>query len=196
VLQFLQAMDQAVAQQNWYAAMALALMTPDLCAQAEKDAPTTSKDYIAWFDRWVAPRYKTTETVENPQIRAEFERRRLAAQSDADHVAARRWFLEESPISTREVTFLEGADAYALRCAFLHAGTDDISRQKARRALERFILTAPQGRSVMHNNILGDGLLQVRVDLFCKDVSAGAVEWLNCPDADRDSRLDRAAKIN
>lgn len=96
-----------------------------------------------------------------------------------------------------EHVFLSGEDCYALRCAFLHEGADDIVNQRARRALERFLFVAPRPRLTVHCN-QSNSRLQLQVDIFCEDVCVAAEEWLSAVrgrDADIDSRLASLMKI-
>lgn len=75
--------------------------------------------------------------------------------------------------------FLSGKDAYALRCAVLHEGSDDVVNQRAHEALEKFRLTRPSetGGLNSHNNQYGS-LLQLQVPDFCEDICAGVESWL------------------
>lgn len=44
---------------NWHAALYLSLTLPDICAGLESDnGKTNSTRYIAWFDRFIASRYR------------------------------------------------------------------------------------------------------------------------------------------
>lgn len=72
--------------------------------------------------------------------------------------------------------FLVGSDAYALRCAFLHQGQDDISAQSARQALNSFRFQAPSPGNYVHCNQVGD-CLQLQVDIFCQDIVEGVQNW-------------------
>lgn len=73
--------------------------------------------------------------------------------------------------------FLHGEDCYALRCAFLHEGGDDVTQQRARRALERFrFMAPPQGGGRIHCN-QSDQHLQLQIDVFCEDVCSGVEGW-------------------
>lgn len=76
-----------------------------------------------------------------------------------------------------ETVFLSGADVYALRCAFLHEGREDISEQKAQKALSRFHFVTPSRGMVVHNNRSND-VLQLQVDIFCEDVCEGVERWM------------------
>lgn len=64
-----------------------------------------------------------------------------------------------------DTSFLNGGDCYALRCAVLHEGSDDIVEQRAREALERFEFYEPAPGLRMHCNQIGVRL-QLQVDLF------------------------------
>jgi hypothetical protein len=75
-----------------------------------------------------------------------------------------------------------GDDCYALRCSFLHQGLSDITEQRARRVLSdfRFVHPDPNGRLVPHCNRFRDAVhdvLQLQVDLFCRDICAGVEQW-------------------
>jgi hypothetical protein len=48
----------AIKSQNWYAALSLALMIPDICGSLEDRAGKVGERYIKWCDSWFAPQYK------------------------------------------------------------------------------------------------------------------------------------------
>lgn len=71
---------------------------------------------------------------------------------------------------------LSGGDAYALRCAYLHEGNEDIVSQRARRAISSFVFVAvPDGRMV-HCNQSND-VLQLQIDVFCRDICQAVEFW-------------------
>ena len=73
--------------------------------------------------------------------------------------------------------FLPGGDAYALRCAFLHEGGDDISEQRAREMITKFrFIEVPKGWMI-HLNQNGNQL-QLQVDIFCDDLCEGVAKWI------------------
>lgn len=75
------------------------------------------------------------------------------------------------------VTFLTGSDFYALRCAFLHEGREDITEQRARQVLEKFqFVVAPKGWVVHCNR--RSSMLQLQVDVFCAEVLDGVKQFL------------------
>lgn len=74
-------------------------------------------------------------------------------------------------------TFLNGSDCYALRCAFLHQGADNIEKQRAREVVKKFqFIVPPKNGSIVHNN--GGSVLQLQVDIFCKDIIQGVENWM------------------
>lgn len=73
--------------------------------------------------------------------------------------------------------FLSGDDCYALRCAYLHEGSDDITLQRARDALDRFRMVVSPPGSVFHNNRV-NSKLQLDVAHFCRDILSGIHQWL------------------
>ncbi|WP_343633742.1 hypothetical protein [Roseateles sp.] len=49
---------QALADKNWYAALALALTFPDICQKATSPEMRSSKErYSVWYDRYLLPTY-------------------------------------------------------------------------------------------------------------------------------------------
>jgi hypothetical protein len=73
--------------------------------------------------------------------------------------------------------FLSGKDCYALRCAFLHEGGEEILRQHAREALDRFQFTVAQGSNIVHCHQYR-ARLQLQVDIFCREFVQAGERWL------------------
>jgi hypothetical protein len=79
--------------------------------------------------------------------------------------------------------FLSSSDCYALRCALLHEGSDDITKQRSQKILEKFIFMTggPHCTYMQDNYINGQRVktsLQLRVDRFCEDICDSAEKWL------------------
>lgn len=95
-------------------------------------------------------------------------------------------------------TFLTGTDCYALRCAVLHEGRDDIASQRARKALEKFTFIEPPSSGSIHMNQINQHL-QLQVDLFCLDICSSVEQWLGDlakkPDEAFGARLSELMKI-
>lgn len=54
----------AVEQQNWYAALSLALMMPEICGSLEDPGPNKSKKrYVSWCQKWLVPEMTSGEMV-------------------------------------------------------------------------------------------------------------------------------------
>jgi hypothetical protein len=87
---------------------------------------------------------------------------------------------------------LNGDDCYALRCAYLHLGDFDISEQRARDVVSRFVFIEPRRGGIIHLNPYPDGMLQLQVDLFCDAVCDAVARWLTSPIA---TAPDVAARI-
>ncbi len=79
--------------------------------------------------------------------------------------------------------FLSSDDCYALRCALLHEGSDDITGQKSRKTLEKFLFMTPGSHCdyMQDNYVNGQRVktsLQLRVDKFCEDICDSVEQWL------------------
>jgi hypothetical protein len=80
--------------------------------------------------------------------------------------------------------FLGSGDAYAFRCAYLHAGSDSIDGERASDRLKSFMLTygAP-----IHLNQMNDRL-QIDVGRFTSTIADSVEKWLRAREGDRGFR--------
>lgn len=91
-----------------------------------------------------------------------------------------KWFDEyilhhyESPFHGEGFTFMSGGDCYALRCALLHEGRDDVTGQSARRkeVLSKFSISTTGS----HRAMIGD-LLILNLQAFCLEICQGVKKW-------------------
>lgn len=90
--------------------------------------------------------------------------------------------------------FMTGGDCYALRCAALHQGTFDVSDQRARDVVDRFIL---HHSKVIHvHNVMQDKKLLIDLTTFCLDIAAGVENWeADVMDDADDRRRSRIASL-
>ena len=90
-----------------------------------------------------------------------------------------------------KIVLLNGEDFYALRCAFLHEGSGDISQQRAQQVLSEYQFVAPEEGFVIHRNRFDD-TLQLQVDIFCKEICDGVEQWnaTTGQKSDVEARLD------
>lgn len=93
----LQSIEYALQNENWYAAITVALIIPDICGKFEDSKKSSSKRYPEWFEKHLSQKYKG---------------------------------------------YLSGNDCYALRCSFLHEGSDEITHQRVREVLDYFVFTS------------------------------------------------------
>ncbi|MFH4774544.1 hypothetical protein [Vibrio alginolyticus] len=90
----------------------------------------------------------------------------------------KKWFDEnlaevyKMDICGKEEVFLSATDCWALRCSMLHAGTDDITEQKAQEVLEKFEFT-----TMGIHLVRIDGILALDVTTFCNDVCHAVEKW-------------------
>ncbi len=79
----------------------------------------------------------------------------------------------KSPFHGPDFTFLSGSDCYALRCALLHEGTDEVLRQRARDVVTRFAFSTTGCHCCMVESVL---LLNVQA--FCAELCTGTRAWI------------------
>ena len=54
---FTNSIEASLQSQNWYGALTLALTLPDICGWLENLTLGSEKRYVAWFDKWLLPKY-------------------------------------------------------------------------------------------------------------------------------------------
>lgn len=74
--------------------------------------------------------------------------------------------------------FIPASDVYALRCSFLHNGTNDISEQKAQQVIESYKFVYPAEQLQMHLNKAGN-VMQLDVAIFSLDMTLAAEQWID-----------------
>lgn len=146
MISFIHAARKAVADKNWYGALSLALTLPDLAASLEDADGKTSGRKFAAWFDVWMPSYS------QGQVRSAFGKD-----------------LQIPPMMT-------GNDCYALRCAVLHNGTDDIEEQRARETLRRFNFTFGGEGVEVHRNRNGD-VLQLEVGIFASEICDACERW-------------------
>jgi hypothetical protein len=84
---------------------------------------------------------------------------------------------------------VSGADCYALRCAYLHNGTDEFSGPAARHAtFSRIEFTVGQVEGAWAANALRAGevqIAQIPHEKFCRDMIGSAEGWRRARSEDR-----------
>lgn len=108
-------------------------------------------------------------------------------------------FIDEAELKEQRL-LLNGEDFYALRCAFLHEGSDYTTNQKARENLEKFDFHEPGGvgtLSIMYTDYTNE-VIQVPIDGFCREIIDGVYKWVQVKrnDENINKRADTLMKIS
>lgn len=144
--------DSSLKNENFMAALSLALTLPDICGKAEYPNEGNGRRYIQWFDEYIG-KYEIPPDVhdkENP-----------------------------SRIVNDTMPYMSGEIVYSLRNCFLHQGTPSIDKGKIREPrcqVTHFVLTIAGatngGSSCIERNCFIDGerrTLEINlVNLCCK----------------------------
>ena len=56
---FIYALNSAVQQRNWYAALSLALTLPDICGRLENPHAKSENRFVAWWDKYLLAKYSS-----------------------------------------------------------------------------------------------------------------------------------------
>jgi hypothetical protein len=102
------------------------------------------------------------------------------------------WLNEYLSVSYR--VFLTATDCYALRCSFLHEGSDNITSQEARRVLDNFILMSNPHFHCNYIDNSGKKSLQLDVGTFCEDMCLASEVWMQAVSSDIEIQ-DRMLKV-
>jgi hypothetical protein len=135
------AIESAIANKNWYAALFIALSIPDICGHIESPTEKSQARYEQWFEKYMLTKYSSVNNWDKSLY-----------------------------------IYLSPSDCYALRCALLHEGRDNITEQRAREALDRFHFIEPPPNTIRHCNQINN-VLQLQVDIFCRDILEGLTQW-------------------
>jgi hypothetical protein len=128
----------------------------------------------------------------------------LESPTDRSQVRYEKWFeryildkysFHIGPSRTLHV-LLSPSDCYALRCALLHEGREEIIEQRAREALDRFHFIEPPQSGRIHCNQFNN-VLQLQVDIFCQDIINAVHAWLEDTKENKDiqQRLNSVLKV-
>nr|WP_313091612.1 hypothetical protein [Moraxella sp. CTOTU48268] len=97
----------------------------------------------------------------------------------------------------QEHVFLTGSDFYALRCAYLHEGSDDITTQRAREILEKFKFVQPTTSGIFIHRNTKHTTLQLQVSEFGAEVLNAVETWLSdiSDDTEKMNKTENFLKI-
>lgn len=113
------------------------------------------------------------------------------------YVAPKYELSPNSPSRTRGlINLLVGKDVYALRCSYLHEGSDEISHQRIREVFDRFRFSS---RPNIHRNVITVGeivTVQLNISEFCNDIISGVEQWLRDIANDADKQEKITSRIN
>lgn len=142
---FVAAARRAADDDNWFAALPIALTLPDICAAVDNPGPNKSRArYVAWWNVYMAERYGVRpDEDEEPQ-----------------------W---------EPFTYLPGTDAYALRCAYLHSGTDIVEGRSTIHDRIRF-LGPPSASAFGYSEV--SRTLNVGLEQFVEWVCVAVERWM------------------
>lgn len=156
---FIGSIRLAVANENWYGALVISLILPDICGKIEFPNKLTGERYSEWFDKYVRNKYELGDCYQ-----------------------------EGGTI------FMSGNDCYALRCALLHEGHQDLRTQKANKRLQKINFVVPKQGEKRHKINFSNIEFQLEVDKFCLDICNGAETWLSDVSGNKEIQ-DRMKKL-
>jgi hypothetical protein len=175
----------SIEQQNWYAALCASLTFPDVCGAITAPNTRGRSRYIQWFRDNVEPKYTSANGASvDPSLPVAREIFRTIQQANPT----------AKLVGNRIVsTSLTAEDCYAMRCAYLHSGENDLTGQSARRILSRINFTVPTKNFKGSGNIsfnAGDNVLQLSIDIFAQNMKESVDHWWNSLDSSQRATAD------
>ncbi|WP_166110979.1 hypothetical protein [Pseudoalteromonas sp. Z9A5] len=177
---FVSSIRKSIEDENWFSALFLALALPDICGALEK--PPTGKRgevgerYRNWFNKYLKVKYDPENLFE------------LVMSRNPDAITR----MDETGIESlksmpaNEGCSFTGSDCYKFRCKGLHQGLLEKEHKEA------FIfITPPPNGNIIHGNSI-NGVYQLQIDVFCKDVCLAVEDWV----ADVKENLDVCDRID
>lgn len=163
---FTSSIEASLKEKNWFAALFLALALPDICSALETNTPdkNVGARYKDWFNRFLKDKYAPDGVPEIPGwIVDEFKRR-----------------LNIDEIPPQSAAHFTAEDCWLFRCKCLHQGLPE------RAAKDRVHFTAPMTNGhAVHQNVFDD-VLQISIDIFCRDISEAVLVWWSTAQHDAD----------
>lgn len=148
-------LEASLTSGQYFLSLYTTLTVPDIAGALSSDnGEASGAKYAAWFEHWVRPRFLETVLASLPP-----EHRRYVEAMD-------------NPLT--------GDACYRFRCSLLHQG----SSQHPKSPFSRIIFIEPGATSnVVHYGRLNDALC-IDLNLFCREMIAGARLWLAQVDQD------------
>lgn len=57
LVELMESIDKALKSKNWYAALTMTLMLPDICGKIDNPKMKSAERYIKWFNQYIKPDY-------------------------------------------------------------------------------------------------------------------------------------------
>lgn len=165
---FVTAIRKSIDEQNWFAALFLALAVPDICGALEQ-LPTGKRGkiearYCKWFNKYL----KKYDPDSSYDIISVHSPEHLSSLNDQDISFLKTPFPKSKP--PRQDNPFTAQDCYRFRCKCLHQGL------LMKQGDEKFIFIEPPPRkNIVHGNSVG--LYQLQIDVFCEDICLGVEQW-------------------
>ena len=162
---FVTAIRKSIHEQNWFAALFLALAVPDICGTLEQ--PPTGKRgevedrYCKWFDKYLKMKYDPDSSYDAISV------------NSPEHLSG----LNEQEILFLKIPFpsqdspFTAQDCYRFRCKCLHEGL------LMKQGDEKFIFIEPPPKKCVVHKLSLNGLYQLQIDVFCEDICLGVEQW-------------------
>ncbi len=181
---FLDSLAQCILAKNWYGALIIAVTLPDICVSVDGTQENEKQKLIQFGER----------------------------RGSESKLAYIKWF-DEYLDTLSKFKFINGSNAYALRCAVLHQGDSDIQNQRAadlRLGYKevQFVLSdgSQKQEIIFQNQVLEldpsielnqeEKVLYVEVSSFCRDIYQGASIWLERQMYYESQRIEKILDFN
>ncbi|SWF03469.1 Uncharacterised protein [Klebsiella pneumoniae] len=169
---FVDSIRKAVKDENWFAAIFMALAMPDVCGNLEDPGEgDVGRKYRKWFNQYLKSKYDHENEWERRLAIDPSTAKALMDNAQKD-VRAQEYINEQKTKKIERSQNFTAQDCYKFRCACLHAGMAKSQRGPIN-------LTPPMSNGGIVHKMVVNGDLQLQIDIFCEDVCKAVEEWMN-----------------
>ncbi|MFN5539008.1 MAG: hypothetical protein ACK481_02975 [Candidatus Melainabacteria bacterium] len=173
--QFIDSIRKSVKDENWLAALFMALAMPDICSSLEfpnRPRSRIGEYYGNWFNKFLKPKYASDNAYDHlmatdPEFLNGIEK---LLPPEFNNMFVEQHRLAKIPSQTK----FTAEDCYRFRCRCLHEGLAQRSKEGNGNPI---IFTVPKHEKVGFHKSSINGVLQLQIDTFCEDVCLAVLEW-------------------
>lgn len=166
---YIEGIEKGITSENWVLAVMAALTLPDICNSLEGKR---GRKYVVWFNKYVAEYSVTLHSSKALKMANTLEEAMEALAVPSSF----------NDIEIEKHEYLNGVNAYALRCAILHNGDGEVGLQPIYKDNKEKTLGIKKVKfdSEITNRVLiqVEDTVYLNPKVFCEAILEGVEEWI------------------